>query len=531
MTTNTVKKTKQNNFLSNKILFPFLIAVFPILSLFGSNIDQTETTDLIIPLLLTLLATLAVYLINRTIVKNDCKAGLMTSLLLLLFFTYGHIHGILYQLYSEAYIYKADFKLLKEAVEKEFQFHVFLIVLYILIAYSLAKRIKTLDTEFKNIVKIMNITAVVLVLTASFNIASYKITQKDNPKLSNDTISITQANNSQLKRDIYYIVLDAYARADILKKYYKHDNSGFTSWLEDQGFYVAENSRTNYIWTFLSLPSSLNFQYLDDLITSQDPSSNDLSIPYEMIRKNKVVDFLKKQGYSYIHFNSTWGATRSNSHADREICSGNEFFRNEFYRILAETTALRVFNSIIYDDLASSHLYNFEQLKKIPDNKEPTFSFAHFILPHYPFIFDRNGQKKNVSRVDQFSESLWSQNDNYVEQVIFVNKKIKEVVSAILKKSEVKPIIIIASDHGPFYGSQKEAETINGRTANLAALYLPEIDKSELYPEITPVNYFRLVFKNYFGAKVDLLEDKIFFSPFSYPYQVQELKGLAKFDN
>jgi hypothetical protein len=42
---------------------------------------------------------------------------------------------------------------------------------------------------------------------------------------------------------------------------------------------------------------------------------------------------------------------------------------------------------------------------------------------------------------------------------------------------------------------------------------LPGGGTSQIYPTITPVNTFRLIFNIYFGGNYPLLEDKSYFSP------------------
>jgi hypothetical protein len=43
---------------------------------------------------------------------------------------------------------------------------------------------------------------------------------------------------------------------------------------------------------------------------------------------------------------------------------------------------------------------------------------------------------------------------------------------------------------------------------NLAAFYLPQASHADLYPTITPVNSFRVVFRMYFGADLATLPDR-----------------------
>ena len=92
--------------------------------------------------------------------------------------------------------------------------------------------------------------------------------------------------------DIYYIVLDGYARGDILKEIYAYDNQPFLTQLEELGFYVADSSYANYNQTRLSIPSALNMAYMQDLgINTATPFN--LPDHLELIRKAALFDFLK----------------------------------------------------------------------------------------------------------------------------------------------------------------------------------------------------------------------------------------------
>jgi len=70
-------------------------------------------------------------------------------------------------------------------------------------------------------------------------------------------------------------------------------------------------------------------------------------------------------------------------------------------------------------------------------------------------------------------------------------------------------VILLQSDHGL-------AESV--RNANLMAYYLPEGGEQALYPEITPVNSFRIVFNHYFGAEYPLLPDIARSATYQDPY-------------
>ena len=99
--------------------------------------------------------------------------------------------------------------------------------------------------------------------------------------------------------DIYYIILDGYARSDVMKSRFGFDNSGFLSHLESRGFYVARQSTANYCQTPLSLSASLNAVYLDELV--QGDRGRDQTALVGFIGKSNVVATLRPLGIQVRH--------------------------------------------------------------------------------------------------------------------------------------------------------------------------------------------------------------------------------------
>jgi hypothetical protein len=54
--------------------------------------------------------------------------------------------------------------------------------------------------------------------------------------------------------------------------------------------------------------------------------------------------------------------------------------------------------------------------------------------------------------------------------------------------------------------------------AILNALHLPDADRRQLYPEMTPVNTFRLILREYFGFDLEPVEDVSYYSGYEVPY-------------
>jgi hypothetical protein len=157
----------------------------------------------------------------------------------------------------------------------------------------------------------------------------------------------------------------------------------------------------------------------------------------------------------------------------------------------------------------------------------------HILVPHPPFVFDENGNAVDPPRAysladaDEFHGSREEYWKGYRAQVIYINGKVLEAVDAILKKSKQPPIILIMGDHGP--GSMFNYDVNNPgcvweRSRNLYAIYLPghKADQT-LYPSISPVNTFRVIFNTYFGTDLPLLEDRTYFMAWQYPTWMRDL--------
>ena len=94
--------------------------------------------------------------------------------------------------------------------------------------------------------------------------------------------------------DIYYLILDRYADGETIRASYGYDNSAFYQYLTDKGFYIARDSRTNYIKTGLSLASSLNLTPLDPVVHAS-PDSTDWAVIYDMLADHTLGRFLKRK--------------------------------------------------------------------------------------------------------------------------------------------------------------------------------------------------------------------------------------------
>jgi hypothetical protein len=259
--------------------------------------------------------------------------------------------------------------------------------------------------------------------------------------------------------DIYYIILDGYGRADILKDFYGFDNSSLLTDLRQRGFYVADNSQANYCQTYLSLASTLNMCYLGNgdmmphRVPFPGPNSNDRAPLENSLANNIVTARLRQMGYRIVTFATGYGGT---DFMNADVRLGPAGALTEFQRVWLSMTALA---PILFERLdAASHrartLYCFDHLGKgdipalrgvpFPQIHPPVFVFAHILAAHQPFVFGENGEKvapRNYLRL--FSDSvspairereLKQYRSAYSRQLKYINRRLVETITRILDR-------------------------------------------------------------------------------------------------
>ena len=78
----------------------------------------------------------------------------------------------------------------------------------------------------------------------------------------------------------------------------------------------------------------------------------------------------------------------------------------------------------------------------IANQKRPKFVFSHIILPHQPFIFDREGNDVFVRDFHDPFDDNTDLKEHYVNQLIYTNKLVLEMIDSLISKYDKnKPII------------------------------------------------------------------------------------------
>ena len=494
------------------IAHPFLFATNPVLALFATNASMLSIDQIVIPIVTILISVTFLYSLLNFILKDKHKAGIILSLFTFLFFSYGHFCKLLIKF---------------ELVIKGFTVDAFVIVfilsgfVFVLGTYLFLKTQKNL----RSFTKFLNALAISFVLMSLIQITVFKYNTLDNSSKMKEFESTTvDFSKISYTPNIYYIILDGYARSDVLKELFDFDNKTFLDYLTNKGFYIANKSVANYCQTILSLPSSMNSTYLNKHVLKIDRKNKDLRWLRKLLNYNHTFKFLKQYNYKTISFDTSGWHLVKLDNSDTFYClPGLSLFKNK----LLNSTPLLIITSIFYS--LEKHLYDIHRhkiefaLNKIEDlskDKGPYFVYAHLLIPHQPFIFGKNGEAI-TPKGKGFSVWCWdtefrnTYKKNYLNQLKYTNKRVRKLVDVILANSDKPPIIILQSDHG----SALKLDPYNIYKTNLIermgilnAYYLPKGGKKKLYSSITPVNTFRVIFNHYFNGNYQLLKDRSYFS-------------------
>jgi hypothetical protein len=495
------------------LLHTVLLALFLVLSTYSVNLGQVGLSD-ILPGLAFVLATAAVLLVlTWPVMGNLAKAALTTSLILFLFFMAGHFVEVAHNLQAALPVAPLADNLLYSA-------WILIMALPVLIVRRTKRAIEGWSTGLNVIAASLVIVPLVTIAYETRNEAR----PSPGPQDTDEPLVLESPRDGAVRPDIYFLVFDRYTNNQILTRHFDFDNAEFLSTLERAGFYIASDSSSNYLRTAHSLASSLNLTYLDDIAAQYGSDSRDYRPLFVRIRFPKIARILKAQGYTHHHFGSWWDPTSRSPIADRNF---DVFSVSDFVVLLYKQSILYplddAFGLFLLADAAQCRRVplKFAALKALAqEDGPPRFVFAHFLLPHAPYIFDASG--RCVADGD-FSET------SYLAQLSFANREIHQLVAAILANGERESVILLQSDEGPYPPRYADdhlgfdwrtatPEELRIKTGILNAIRLPADGTADgpadgvesLYPQISPVNTLRFVLRRVFGADIKLLPDRTY---------------------
>lgn len=510
---------------------PIILCIYPFISFYSHNLEEMfpfGNPSIRLLLVLFVASAFLLTMLSTLIFRNSCRGGIVSTGIVLVFFSYGHID-----------------KHISKLVEAFFE-PICLFTAGVIFIISLLFLIIVRMKDVSRATIFLNFLALLLILLPTMRIIVFRITEKT-PQLPKASSPFFSGRLTEPARNIYYIILDGYAGGESLKEFYGYSNSEFLRFLKARGFIVLDRAVSNYAVTHLSLASSLNMLYpgpIDNKHNADNPGHR-IPVGY-LIRHNKVMRFLNEHGYLTYNVSSYWNITNHIDAADYNISKlahpdhlleinnhtnlGKrltlEYFnRNEVTRTFLGSTLLGPFLNMHPKIKQEDYFKPFRIIESISHVSGPKMVFAHIIGPHPPYIVDAKCNSL-PNPEGGFYGTSWHKKEMYLAQLTCINQQVKELVEILLDSEPLssKPIIIIQADHGPASLTADIQDTgpatnaswqgIKERMSILHALHLPGVNPSDIPSNLTPINTFRFIFNHYFGTEFELLPNKSFFSTY-----------------
>ena len=513
------------------VFHPFFFAIYAVLGVYSQNSIEVPAQWVIRPMLVLLLLVCVVYYIVQRKTQDSQYTGLVVTLSLFWFF-FGHFHRALLE-------NSPFWNTLPGVFLAVILWTAPLVFLGSKWAWNHIKN-RRLVTSFLNLTSIF-VVLFPAYLTAGSILQTVRQTRiYEAQRATHAPVTLTA---SQATPDIYLIILDAYGREDFLREVYGFDNHGFVAALERRDFYVADQSAANYPQTYLSISSLLNMQYLDAFARDLQTTSNRGPV-INLLQQSDVRRSLQMAGYDFVALPSASLSTQirdADVYVNMTVGDLNEFEG----LLLSSTFANFAIDALQLNVPVPSYrlhrqyiLYSLEQLEAMANATSPKFVFAHIMAPHPPFVLDEKGKPVqpdrpfNTGDASGFMGTPEEYIRGYTGEISYLNERMTQVIDSILANSKQPPIIIIQGDHGPgnyFNMIESDNTCLKERYSILNAYYFPDHDYAALYPGITPINSFRVVFNQYFGTNLELLEDKSYYATWLAPYVFSDVSDEIEF--
>ncbi len=343
---------------------------------------------------------------------------------------------------------------------------------------------------------------------------------------------------------IYLIILDKYSGTRSLAAYHGFDNTPFEARLRGMGFTVGRAARPNYPHTWLSLPSLLNWEYVDGILAGQ-PEREWMGTLRRSLDDNRTARYLRERGYEYIFVPSSFPFTDSSSVADRMVARPRRRGGMDLWAAWLAETPLRMLPARrrkarptpFPAESPREMERKLEAIASLAEGTRPRFVFAHVLLPHEPFVFRADCAPR---------EPYWPSSEQgteqkaveaaYLEQLACTNRLVERMVAQILRRSAVPPVILLQADHGHGYlaletttGSQPpraalRPEQVAERMDAFGAYHLPGGGASALYEGMTAVNLLPAVLNRYLQAGIPLREDRVYWATLHPPFALERIR-------
>jgi hypothetical protein len=236
----------------------------------------------------------------------------------------------------------------------------------------------------------------------------------------------------------------------------------------------------------------------------------DLWTANDAINHNRVAAALRTKGYSFVAFANGIDVTEARQADVFVDVAHRPLVDGKFFQTAVDLTALRGLplwrtgEERVVELHRERVLHTLATAPTLADSAAPVFAFVHVVCPHWPWVFDADGNVPSATGTE------WAKR-SYADQVRYLNGRILGLVDDVLARSKRPVVLVLQGDHGPGepphrVGDQTVVSPQRRRILN--AYLFPDRRYERLYDKITPVNTFRVILSQYLGFDVPLVPDR-----------------------
>lgn len=565
-----------------RVLHPMLLSLCPLLGLYAQNLDTVQPGAIVRPGIVLAAASFLLTALLAIVLRNRYKAGLVTSTILVsLVVMWGVLEDVIsraiplypnlppaafYILYGLVAAGAYGFSVF-EYREDRARLRTHLILLTAMLALGLVVATWGLSPMFGRraawiitaylMLTVYAVTVVLRysddyqVMTRSANwfssilLGLYAVVIIYNWPHSSGAASLLSdlsapadgAGDAQAAPDIYFIALDGYGRADVLRTSYGYNSLPFEEALDAKGLRFSERATSNYAEVSLSLATCLNLDYAHNMLDGSEGETATPAHLMELYHQNRLFRFLKQRGYRILAFSPGIESMEPRDPVD-EVLSP-PYGTTEFEMVLLNRTiASRVMEGVYYlrygnpaawgfSHLRSRVQYALATLQTLPaePSESPRFVYAYLPFPEPPYLVTRDGGLAQPFGpgslgIDRFFRGMESDyREAYLDQVSYLNKMLDAAAASILKDSKRPACILIASCRGANVMRQSGTTPLHERFATLTAFHFPGTYAEALPQDISMVNLFRFTLNRLFGASLEPLPTAHLTPPPTQPFK------------
>jgi hypothetical protein len=479
------------------LCLPLFVAAYPIIFLYGHNVANLQLSSLVMPLGLSLLAAAVAYGLFYLFQRKTISASLSAVVFLVFYYLYGTIYNLLV------------------SPDKFPIYHFVLLPVVIFVAFYAGFFISKIKPPALAVVqKILLFFSLVLVaynvvvIILPVELQRARLKQDPSPVLSAGKAAAKNNDVNKKYPDIYFFIFDEYERLDVMQSYFHDpDVDQFEAFLKQNHFFLVTNSRVPTINTQTEMSSRLNLQQYNE--------KSDVKVTLAAINNNKVMQVAKSYGYTTAALDMAFPNIVADYRINYDPSQVAGMAVDEFRQTFLGDTMFNAFLGYFQDtDISEAKqrdliFYTLNQATSLSSLQSPKFVYAHVLLPHMPFIFDKDG-------------NLLPPQDNYdwhyyMGQHQYATKVMEDTIMKLLASADPSnpPVILIQSDHGArnmirrtkdniLMDGYLENYSIDNAYKNFNAMYLPGIDQSTLSTSMPPINTMILVLNHYLNAGLTL---------------------------